>query len=196
MKKNYPKVTGYWVYCHITPNGMFYIGKSKMATYIRWCPSHYRKTTLYYYIEKYGWDNIRHVVLKDGLTKEQALILEGLLIDVATDCGWCINKQGSGGKWSIYLKESQKKYKKVWYNENKDRLLKERQIYSQTEYGKMVHKKAVIKYESKLENKIYKRVSSYNRYHPNKIKETPLEAKQKYLQCGYIPSYIKNDDLS
>lgn len=25
--------------------------------------------------------------------------------------------------------------------------------------------------------------------------ETPLEAKRKYLESGYIPPYIKSDDL-
>lgn len=35
--------------------------------------------------------------------------------------------------------------------------------------------------------------SSQNRNHTPI--ETPLEAKNKYLEYGYIPSYIKNDDM-
>lgn len=45
------------------------------------------------------------------------------------------------------------------------------------------------------EGKIYDRVNAYNQYHPDLAIETPLEAKQKYLDWGYIPSYVKNVDL-
>lgn len=46
---------------------------------------------------------------------------------------------------------------------------------------------------AKPENKIYQRVSGYNQTHTPI--ETPMEAKQKYLQYGYVPNYIKSDDL-
>lgn len=53
----------------------------------------------------------------------------------------------------------------------------------------------MVKQRSTPEGKIYNRVCAFNHYHPDQIKETPLEAKQKYLQWGYIPDYIKSDDL-
>lgn len=46
------------------------------------------------------------------------------------------------------------------------------------------------------QGKIYGRVKHFNDRHPDKKIETPAEAKQKYLDWGYIPDYIKNDDLS
>lgn len=55
-----------------------------------------------------------------------------------------------------------------------------------------------VKLESyiKPENKIYSRVSSFNYRHPELAVETPLEAKRKYLEYGYIPTYIKkHNDL-
>lgn len=50
-----------------------------------------------------------------------------------------------------------------------------------------------LKRYSSPEGKIYDRVKTYNRNHTQI--ETPLEAKNKYLKWGYIPSYIKNNDL-
>lgn len=41
--------------------------------------------------------------------------------------------------------------------------------------------------------KLLRKMNNYNKYHTPI--ETPLEAKQKYLKTGYIPNYIKNDDL-
>ena len=104
----------YIVYCHITPDEMFYIGKTKNIK-SRWYPVGYKTTSLQPYIEKYGWENIRHVVLKDGLTEDQALVLECLLIDEATRQGFCINKQRSGMIWSDNYKE----YLKI-YNQRPD----------------------------------------------------------------------------
>lgn len=161
FNRKYPKVKGWWCYCLITPNGMFYIGQSKKQCSSRWYPRGYKNKAIYPYIEKYGWDNIRKVVLCDGLTEDQAIKLEGLLIEEARKGGWCINKLSSGGKW----RDNPKEYGNAW-SRNRD---------------------------TKNDRKIYKRVCNYNCTHTPI--ETPLEAKQKYLEYGYIPSYIKNDDL-
>lgn len=45
------------------------------------------------------------------------------------------------------------------------------------------------------EGKIYQRVRDFNRRHPDLATETPMEAKLKYLESGYIPRYIKRDDI-
>ena len=163
--RKYPKVTGSWTYGHIVvPEKLIYIGSSDEPECCkRWNPSGYRKTELYPYIEKCGWDNIKHIVFKDGLTPKQAEQLEDLLITQAKIDGWCINKRGSGGEARDNLKNYQ-------IEVNKKRL-------------------------STPEGKIYNRVHRYNEYHPDRKIETPLEAKNKYLEYGYIPSYIKNDDL-
>ena len=175
--RKYPKVTGSWTYGHIVPENLIYIGSSDAPECgKRWYPSGYEDTELQVYIEKHGWDNIKHIVFKDGLTPKQAEQLEDLLIAQATIDGWCINKQRSGGE----ARDNPKEYHKQYYKEHKE----EKHKYYQ-EYVKQQR--------STPEGKIYKRVGNYNRYHTPI--ETPLEAKQKYLETGYIPSYIKNNDL-
>lgn len=68
MNKNY------LVYCHITPSGKRYIGITRQIPQKRW-----NNGKGYYYnvhfnraIQKYGWNNIRHEVIVENLTEEEA----------------------------------------------------------------------------------------------------------------------------
>lgn len=189
MKRKYQKITGWWVYALITPDGMFYMGCSSISPAERWKPSLYKNKTIYPYIEKYGWDNIRKVVLCDGLTKQQALQLEDLLILEARKGEWCINKNRSGNIEKNNIKNYRKQYWKKHIDSHRE--------YSKKYYQE--HKNERREYKKQLrstpEGKIYHRVETFNQRHPGRIVETPLEAKQKYLQWGYIPDYIKSDDL-
>lgn len=191
MERKYEKTNGYWVYAHITPNGMYYIGMSKQQPCERWKPSKYRTMSLAPYIEQYGWKNIKHKVLIDCLTKEQAEQWEDRIIQSLSMNLLCINKQRSGG----YERDNKKAYDKQWYEEHKE----ERKAYKK-QYNKQYrqdHKEQRKAYDkqrrSTPERKIYNRVYDYNQRHTPI--ETPMEAKQKYLQCGYIPNYIKSTDL-
>ena len=71
----------YCVYCHTFPNGKRYIGITNNCNQ-RWKNGdgykHQRK--VYNAIMKYGWDNIRHEILVDGIPKENAQELEKKLI--------------------------------------------------------------------------------------------------------------------
>ena len=201
--RKYQKVKGYWCYCFIFPDGMFYIGCSgRKECWQRWQPQQYYHTTVLPYIEKYGWDNIRKVVLCDCLTEEQALQLEDLLILEARRGGWCINKQRS----NEITKDN--KYKQNYYFDNKTIIIEKQKQYYQkhkderNNYEKKWYEKNKEEIKCKFkkrnttpEGKIYNRVTNYNRLHPDCKIETPLEAKQKYLQFGYIPNYIKNNDI-
>lgn len=218
-------VNGHWVYGAIViPIKEIYIGMSgKKYTSQRWQPSLYKGITLQPYIQQYGWENIHFFVFKDGLTKKQAEQLEDLLITQAKLDNWCINKQGSGGKrrdnpaeyYKQYQdnhreeikevkkqyynnhKEEKKQYDKQHYQERKDKIRECQKQYYQThkeekkQYDKQYNKQR----NSTPAGKIYNRVKNHNRYHPDQIVETPLEARQKYLETGYIPNYIKNNDL-
>lgn len=164
-KRKYPETNGWGVYIHCTPDNMKYVGIIQREPWKRWNPSLYKGTSFYPHIEKWGWENIEHCFLINGLTYKQALQWEDRLIKMYRKLGCCINKKGSGG-WK-------KNKKKV------------------SEYNSEFNK---IRY-SRPADIIYMRVKDYNRYHPNDKKETPSEAKQKYLQWGYIPNYIKNDDI-
>lgn len=191
---------------------------------VRFAPSHYKTTALYPYIEQFGWEKLEKIVLTDGLTKEQALHWEDRLICMYTKLGCCINKQRSGyvSNDNEYMKELNKqyrqehkekinKYKKQWRKEHKDKEIEQRRKHYQKHCEEIKEKSRLYRqehleerrkknrefmkqYYSTPEGKIYDRVRKYNRCHTPI--ETPLEAKQKYLETGYIPSYIKSDDFA
>lgn len=73
------------VYVHIFPNGKKYFGITSKSPKKRWQNgSGYKKegntSIIYNAILKFGWDNIKHIILYDGLSKEEACILEKKLI--------------------------------------------------------------------------------------------------------------------
>lgn len=71
----------YSVYKHVTPSNKIYIGITSQKTSQRWRRGQgYSNQVFGKAIEKYGWDNIKHEVLFDGLTKEEAEKLEIELI--------------------------------------------------------------------------------------------------------------------
>ena len=144
----YPQTKGYYVYCHITPDMMVYIGMSKQKTYDRWQKSAYKETSLQPYIEKYEWDDIVHLLIEDGLSKNDAERLEDFLITFATDGGFCINRQRSGGLtrdnfseyrqmqrkslvYKEYQKEYQKKYRKTESYKESERKRTQTQEYKE-----------------------------------------------------------------
>lgn len=71
----------YCVYCHTTPSGRKYVGISSSPER-RWRNGKgYEKNYLFWRaITKYGWDNINHDILHDGLTLEEAKKIEKKLI--------------------------------------------------------------------------------------------------------------------
>lgn len=63
----------YTVYMHIFPNEKKYIGITALEVKKRWCNGkNYEKQMVYNAIQKYGWDNIKHKILFENLTKEEA----------------------------------------------------------------------------------------------------------------------------
>ena len=111
----------YSVYQHVTPDGMYYFGQTKDIKR-RWGYNgiYYKRTSLQPYIEKYGWDNIQHIVLFRDQTRENALWIENFLIETAREDGVCINKQRSGlvSKEEGYDKDRNQKY----YEQNKGQI--------------------------------------------------------------------------
>lgn len=63
----------YTVYMHTSPSGKRYIGITCQTVEERWRNGEGYKTQVFYLaIKKYGWDNFKHEILFDGLTKEEA----------------------------------------------------------------------------------------------------------------------------
>ena len=113
----------YSVYQHVTPDNMHYFGQTNNIK-CRWSNNGagYKGTSLYPYIEQYGWDNIQHIVLYENLPYDDALKIEDSLIISGWEKGNCINQQRSG------LISKEEGYKKQYYEENKD---KKQQYYEQ-----------------------------------------------------------------
>lgn len=128
-KRIYPKVNGNWNYALITPNNEYYFGCSgQQECHDRWHVDYYMKGSFRKYIIKYGWQNIKKVVIADGLTKDQAVMLEGMLIKAGKELGICVNDNNSGyvtRDMKLYEahrreKPERKKYLKEWVDENRD----------------------------------------------------------------------------
>lgn len=65
----------YKVYKHEFPNGKVYIGITRTKPEYRWGHNgngYYQHPFLINAIRKYGWENIKHEILFDNLTKEEA----------------------------------------------------------------------------------------------------------------------------
>lgn len=70
------------LYVHITPSNKKYFGITCRDIDRRWGYGEGYKNNKHFYraIQKYGWDNIQHIILADSLSKEWALRLEELFI--------------------------------------------------------------------------------------------------------------------
>lgn len=139
-------------------------------------------------------------MLADGLTRDQAIMLEGLLIKTAKEGGYSINKNDSG-----YVTKDMKKYEarrrekperqaylKNWADEHKEELNDYRKEW-RDKNKEVINEKRRESYK-KPENLVYTRVYDYNRTHP--MIETATEAKQKFLATGYIPDYINTNGIT
>ena len=138
------------VYQHVTPDGMYYFGATQNVER-RWSNNgaEYKGTALYPYIEKYGWDNIQHIVLFKDQTRENALWIEDFLITTAQEDGVCINKKRSG------LISKEEGYSQEYYETNKEQILDKKQQYY--EQNKQQRRKYQREYrERKKEEKQFK----------------------------------------
>lgn len=72
----------YCVYKHTAPNGKVYIGITGINPLHRWNRGHGYQNNPHFWnaIVKYGWDNFKHEILFDGLSKEEACLKEIELI--------------------------------------------------------------------------------------------------------------------
>lgn len=116
----------YTVYKHTAPNGKVYIGITRVNPIKRWKNGHGYKSNEHFTnaIIKYGWDNIKHEILKTGLNKEEAESEEIRLISYyrsnTREFGYNIDGGGnSTGKMSEETKRKLSEQSKKRY-ENKE----------------------------------------------------------------------------
>ena len=141
----------YSVYQHVTPDKMYYFGQTQNVER-RWRNNgaEYKGTSLYPYIEKFGWDNIKHIILFENQSKEDALKIEDSLIISGWEKGNCINKIRSGNisKDDVYIREYQREYQREYREKNREKYNEYHREY-QREYQRQ-------RYQRKKEEKQFK----------------------------------------
>lgn len=62
------------IYLHRCPNGKCYVGMTSQSMNQRWRNGLGYKNNKDFYpdIEKYGWENIEHIILEEGLSRRDA----------------------------------------------------------------------------------------------------------------------------
>lgn len=110
----------YTVYRHTTPSGKVYIGITRQSPNDRWRRGWGYSTNLVFFraINKYGWDNIKHEILLDGLTKEEAKAAEVRLIaehrSTEREYGYNITKGGDAGVSRPHTEEEKERARANW----------------------------------------------------------------------------------
>ena len=169
----------YSVYQHVTPDKMYYFGTTQNVKQ-RWRKngSLYKETTLQPYIEKYGWDNIQHIILFENQSKENALWIENFLIETAREDGVCINKKRSGlvSKEEDYNKNQFNQY----YKQNREKELKQKQDYYQKNREKR------LEYQREYREKNREKYNEYHREYQREYNQRKKEEKQ-FEELGNLP---------
>ena len=103
----------YTVYMHISPSGKKYIGITGQSIERRWGNGTGYKNCISFNraIEKYGWNNIKHIILYSGLRKEDAEHKEIELIKEynTTDSRYGYNIENGGSTIGKHSEETKRK---------------------------------------------------------------------------------------
>ena len=193
----------YSVYQHVTPDGMYYFGQTNNIKR-RWeCNgAGYKRTALQPYIEKFGWDNIQHIVLFKDQTKENALWIEDFLITTAQEDGVCINKKRSGliSKEDGYRQEyyqQNKNQSKQYYEINKEKILEQQKQYYEQNKEQILEQKKQYYEQNKDKKREYDRqryqknrdkILEQKRQHQRQYRQRKKEEKQ-FRELGYLPLF-------
>lgn len=124
----------FYVYRHTTPNGKVYVGLTRQKPSARFSNGHGYKFNEHFSraIEKYGWDNITHEIVYEGLTADEAAAMECQLIAQhnATDPQYGYNNTTGGyvgyrcsAETSIKKSEN---LKKMWQSDEYRKAFRER----------------------------------------------------------------------
>ena len=113
----------YKVYVHIDPEGKRYYGATKIDINKRWKDGRGYKNNPYFWkaIEKFGWNNIDHIIVAKGLTKDEAFWLEEELIrafDTTNRDKGCNIAKGVGRKGLKHSEETKNKMSESKIGEN------------------------------------------------------------------------------
>lgn len=74
--------TSWCVYIHISPSQKYYVGITSQLPKNRWRNGRgYKGQPFYNVVNKYGWNNIRHIIIASNLSEKEAKKLEVYWID-------------------------------------------------------------------------------------------------------------------
>ena len=99
------------VYMHVSPNGKRYIGITSKKPEYRWNNGRGYIKNQYFFdaIVKYGWENFQHIIIADGLSKDDACGLEKALIagckTTDPNYGYNMSKGGESGTYGAKLSD-------------------------------------------------------------------------------------------
>lgn len=102
----------YSVYMHLTPNGKRYIGITSCSIKERWKNNGlgYKGQVFYRAIQKYGWDNIQHIVLAENLSEDCAKSMEiNLIAQYDTTNPKCGYNQSFGGDIKTHTSQTKQR---------------------------------------------------------------------------------------
>lgn len=109
------------IYVHIFPNGKKYVGQTRTKLYKRFGKNgnNYISSDIKSDIDKYGWNNIQHIILEKNLTYEEAQEKEKFYISLfkSNNPKFGYNKQSGGGSAKdIKRKFEMTENRKIWYD--------------------------------------------------------------------------------
>lgn len=127
----------YIVYRHIAPSGKMYVGITGVGVKHRWQNGRGYKNNRHFNfaIRKYGWENIKHEILLDGLSEQEAKFAEEVFISYwnLTDSKYGYNVL-SGGE--TYAGSNNPFFGKTHTNESKKKMSISSSGINHPNYGK------------------------------------------------------------
>ena len=184
-------MNSYTVYVHIFPNDKKYVGITRQDPRKRW--NHgggYRKCPkVYAAIMKFGWDNIEHVILQTGLSKEVAEAEEIRLIKEFDSIVNGYNIEHGGNTIGTHSEETRRKISEAnkgrkghkWTKEEKARISEQTRGENNPFYG-CHHSEKVCQAHSD-----FMKGNQYNKgnHHTDEFKKMKSEQmKEKYSNGG------------
>lgn len=150
VHRNFIVTMNNWsIYRHISPSKKVYIGITSKEVHKRWENGRgYRNCTAFQHaINKYGWENIKHEILFQGLSEDKVKSLEINLIRHYKNLNLSYNiTDGGDGHLGCSWKPSLK-LRKLWSAQRKGRVLTEewKNKISKTTKGKVLRRDIIEK---------------------------------------------------
>lgn len=124
---DFKKNNNWIVYVHISPTNKYYVGITSQKPNNRWKngKGYIKNTYFYRSIQKYGWENFKHEIIAENLTKQEACNFEKILIKKLGSNNYYYGYNlSSGGEYgaSGLLGEKNPNYGHHWTDEMKQKM--------------------------------------------------------------------------